>query len=567
MKTKKSNKKQSTNSENTNRRSFIGKLAGFGLSAAALSTISFPEKTFGQKLSLAKNDNFFGDNTAHFRRRALACQNMRREAAQQAHLSTGYGHVTNGDELIYPNKIASFSKTLPHNSLGEVNTSVYGIYSVAVESGDSAAFENIQLGGVRKLANPQAGFSFQLDGADSFSHWMPPPPKFSSEEEAAEMAEVYWQSVTRDVAFSDFGSNSVINEAVQDLNRFARFKGVNAAKLFRGETPGDLIGPYISQFLYKPIPYSASQIPQAFRVPVAGQEFMTSYSEWLNIQNGANPTENLVHDPTPRYIRNGRDLGAFVHTDYSFQAYLNAALILLQYGGAALSVSNPYATSSTQGGFVQFGSPHILDMVSRAGLSALKAAWFQKWYMHRRLRPEVFAGRIHNHKLNNAIYPIDAKILNSPVLTRINNANGSYLLPMAYPEGSPTHPAYPAGHAAIAGACVTILKAFFNEDFILPNPVIPSADGLSLESYSGANLTLGNELNKLAANVSIGRDTAGVHWRSDGIEGLFLGEKVAITMLENYKDSYNEVFSGFPIRKFDGTTVVVGSAPTKRTFA
>lgn len=34
----------------------------------------------------------------------------------------------------------------------------------------------------------------------------------------------------------------------------------------------------------------------------------------------------------------------------------------------------------------------------------------------------------------------------------------SYLLPQAYPEGAPTHPAYGAGHAAGSGACATILK-------------------------------------------------------------------------------------------------------------
>lgn len=456
---------------------------------------------------------------------------------------------------------------MPHNSLGEVDLNTYSVYANAVESGDSAAFESIKLGGARKLANPQAAFSFQLDGADSFAHTMPPPPAFSSETKAAEIAEVYWHAVARDISFADYPTSLTIAETVQDLNRFSRFNGVTANSVFRGQTPGDLIGPYLSQFLYQPIPYGATRIPQKFSVPIAGQSFMTSYSEWLNIQNGAEPSGNLVFDQTPRYLRNGRDLGEYVHTDYSFQAYLHAALILLQYGDEALNVSNPYITSSTQGGFVQFGTPHIVDMVSRAGLSALKSAWCQKWCMHRRLRPEVMAGRIHNHKSGNASYPINEKILNSPVLTKVFSQNGSYLLPMAFPEGSPTHPAYPAGHATIAGACVTILKAFFNEDFVLPNPLVPSSDGLSLENYSGASLTVGNELNKLAANISLGRDTAGVHWRSDGIEGMNLGEKVAITMLENYKDTYNEVFHGFPIRKFDGTVVIVGAELTKRTFA
>ncbi len=41
------------------------------------------------------------------------------------------------------------------------------------------------------------------------------------------------------------------------------------------------------------------------------------------------------------------------------------------------------------------------------------------------------------------------------------------LLPMAFPEGSPMHPAYGAGHATVAGACVTILKAFFDTSAVL----------------------------------------------------------------------------------------------------
>lgn len=64
---------------------------------------------------------------------------------------------------------------------------------------------------------------------------------------------------------------------------------------------------------------------------------------------------------------------------------------------------------------------------------------------------------------------------------------------MAYPEGCPIHLAYPAGHAVIAGAGVTILKAFFNESFIIPHPVIASSDGLSLLPYSGPDLTIGGE--------------------------------------------------------------------------
>jgi len=128
---------------------------------------------------------------------------------------------------------------------------------------------------------------------------------------------------------------------------------------------------------------------------------------------------------------------------------------------------------------------------------------------------------------------------------------------VAYPEGCPTHPAYPAGHACIVGAGVTVLKAFFNETFVIPKPVVAAPDGLSLLPYKGAPLTIGGELNKLASNIALGRNTAGVHWRSDGIEGLKMGESVAIQILKDYRKTYNEDFCGYSLTKFDGTTITI----------
>jgi hypothetical protein len=130
------------------------------------------------------------------------------------------------------------------------------------------------------------------------------------------------------------------------------------------------------------------------------------------------------------------------------------------------------------------------------------------------------------------------------------------LLPQVYPEGCPTHTAYPAGHATIAGACVTILKAFFKESFAVPAPVQSDATGSALLPYNGA-LTVGGELNKLASNISYGRDAAGVHWRSDGSEGLKLGEEVAIHLLRDHKVLNKEPFAGFSLTKFDGTTITI----------
>jgi len=144
-----------------------------------------------------------------------------------------------------------------------------------------------------------------------------------------------------------------------------------------------------------------------------------------------------------------------------------------------------------------------------------------------------------------------------PALGRVFSQYGTYLLPMAFAEGSPLHPSYGAGHATVAGACVTILKAWFDESYVIPNPVQATPDGLALVPYSGPPLTVGGELNKLASNVATGRNIAGVHWRSDAVESLKLGEAVAISILQDQKNTYNENFSGFTFTKFDGTQVTV----------
>lgn len=472
-------------------------------------------------------------------------------------------HPCNGDEDRYPNKIGNFSKTLPHNSLGEVNINAYNIYIQALTTGNPKFFEAIPLGGVVKLANPQASYAYDLYGSDSHHLTIMLPPTFSSAWRAGEMVEDYWSALTRDVAFIDYDTNPLTFKAAADLSKLSDFRGpkedgvVTTQTLFRGNLPGDLVGPYVSQFFFKDIPYGNKTVTQRYNSPVAGEDFMVDYNEWLAIQNGEMPDKSINFLPLPRYIRNGRDLGQFVHIDFTYQAMLNACLILLSYGSRALDPQNPYLNSRTQDGFVTFGSAQFLDFVAKASRVALEAAWYQKFLVQRILRPEAFGGCVQNNLTGATSYPINPELFDSAALPLVFEKYGTYLLPMAYPEGSPTHPSYPAGHATNAGACTTMLKAFFNEDFIIPNPVIASADGLSLIPYSGPELTVGGELNKLASNISIGRDLAGVHYRSDATSGLTLGETIAIQILQDYKNTYNEDFNGFTLTKFDGTTIII----------
>ncbi len=295
---------------------------------------------------------------------------------------------------------------------------------------------------------------------------------------------------------------------------------------------------------------------------IGNADYVKDFPTWLNIQNRATSFPADLFDGTKRYIRNMRDIGQYVHVDALYEAYLNACLILLGMN-APLDAGNPYnppkPASTTQIGFRTFGGPHILSLVCEAATRALKVVWHQKWFVHRRLRPEAYGGLIHQTNSGTKVYPVDAQALNSQAVANAFTKNGTYLLPLAFSEGSPTHPAYGAGHATVAGACVTLLKAFFDENTIITNPVVATADGTDLVPYTGAdagNLTVGGELNKVAANVAIARNMAGVHWRSDYFDSIRLGERVAICILSNQRKDYNEDYS-FSFTNFDGKPITI----------
>ncbi|PEO42881.1 phosphoesterase [Bacillus sp. AFS026049] len=487
---------------------------------------------------------------------------IRKDAARLYKNQPLVHHPCNGDENRYPNKFASYTKAFPHNQLGEVNIQAYNKYLKALETGDPNDFEKIPLGGVVKLVNPQGAYAFELVGPDSHQLVIPAPPAFSSAEIAGEMVELYWQALARDIPFNIYNQDPLTNDAAKELSSLPVFRGpkknglVTTGTLFRGNLQGDLTGPYISQFLWKDVPFVSTKIIQRYRTTVPGDDHLTSYDDWLAVQNGSSPPNPNRFDPLPRYIRNGRDLGEWVHRDSSIDGGLIACYILLSFGRQALDPSNPYFNSATQVGFTTFGPPHILDFVTRASRPALEAVWFQKWLVHRSLRPEEFGGRIQNQK-SGVDYPINPVVLNSEALAETFNKFGTYLLPQAYAEGAPAHPSYVSGHAALIGAMVTILKAYFNESFVIPDPVVASSDGLSLIPYEGPPLTIGGELNKLASNISIGRSFGGIHYRNDYFDGIMLGESMAIGIMRDYRKTYNEFFKGFSLTKFDGTKITI----------
>ena len=539
------------------RRRFLGQAGG--LASATLVTGLGGPALLARPASAAAAQ---GSETAAVPTRAEQAYQLRVRMAQAARDALLPEHPVNGDETLYPAKIGSYAKGLILDDRGEVDSTAYDDLLAAIASGDTASFEAVPLGGSVKLTNPQSAFSFELIGPDSHHLGMPAPPAFASAEQAGELVEVYWAALTRDVPFVAYDTDPLIAQASSELSGLSAFAGpkvdgaVTQGTLFRGTTPGDLAGPYLSQLLFRDIPYGPTTVPQRYGVPVAGDDHLTDEAGWLDCQRGGEPAGTTTLDPTPRYLRNGRDLGEYVHRDFSYQAYLSAALILLGLG-APMDAGNPYYGMQAQGAFATFGSPALLDAVARVAACALKAAWYQKWVVHRRVRPEAYAGRVQLTITGASADPIHAEALRSQALAEVMARHGTALLPQAYPEGSPTHPSYPAAHAVVAGACTTVLKAFFDEAFVLPDPVQASPDGLSLEPSDG-ELTVGGELNKLAANIAIGRNTAGVHWRSDGEAGLRLGEALAIGVLTEVRACMTEEdFAGFSLTKFDGTTIQV----------
>jgi hypothetical protein len=190
-----------------------------------------------------------------------------------------------------------------------------------------------------------------------------------------------------------------------------------------------------------------------------------------------------------------------------------------------------------------------------------------------KMRPEEYGALVHARKTNTNPMPQAAAALHPDALNSAGVAAtfaqyGTYLLPQAFPEGSPTHPCYPTGHGTVGGACCTALKFFFNGSQKL-RPLLlnagrdiyePSTDGLGLNPYTGADadsLDINGELNKLAYNVTFGHGIhAGIHFRSSSYWSILLGEQVALSVLQDRARSYNEPFT-ISIKKFDGTTATI----------
>lgn len=457
------------------------------------------------------------------------------------------------------------------------------------------------------------------------------------------------------------GSRTCVDATVKRLNKLAYAKDgfdgrprvtengkLTPRTAFRGSSPGVENGPYLSQFLLignrnnviqkTPedgyINYGAQVIDQRVLEAKEGDDYMMKWADWLNVQQGCDPGLGLNGQDftgNRRFIFTPRDLATYVHVDQLYQAYLNACLILLASetpfdpsfdllsGSDGRKLMVNAATQAeidvNAGGFALWGGPHILSLVTEVATRGLKAVRYQKFNSHLRLRPEALAGRLEKSEAIDGMYPVTCcaftkmrndlkETVDAIIECNSRHANGgesTALLPMAFKEGSPMHPTYGAGHATVAGACVTMLKAFFDTSAVFAKinddaafygmSTIENArnegktiryggyrskdNGKRLEFEEFASewdsaaegdvagphccpLTLEGELNKLAANISIGRNMAGVHYFSDYYDSVRMGEKIALGILEEQALGYPTDHFVLSVPTFDGETVRIG---------
>ena len=179
------------------------------------------------------------------------------------------------------------------------------------------------------------------------------------------------------------------------------------------------------------------------------------------------------------------------------EAYLNAALIMLAMGVPA-SKGFPEPSPSGRRDACNLRWTHILSLVTEVATRCLKAVRRQKFNYHRRARPEAIGGRPTLSYLGRrddkfgdklGLYRQGLRCDAGGIARRPAQGGGTnttpsqaamvamrgfecetssctphgvdpdlladcnLLLLMAFPEGSPMHPSYGAGHATVAGGC------------------------------------------------------------------------------------------------------------------
>jgi hypothetical protein len=454
-----------------------------------------------------------------------------------------------------------YSKALPHSDLVSPNSSVYQSLVQSIRDKNLNLLYSI-VNQNRKLVDVYCILDSELLGIYRSSIQIDPAPEPLSNHAAGELLEVYAMALLRDVPFSEWSTNldvantiNNLNLVKDDLNAPLESGNITVNTLFRGPAvSGNLIGPYVSQFLWQNFTLGGLVLKQLQSIPSTNDDYLTDPSGFVANWNSPMAPVDL-NGSTQRYLLTIRDCANSHHLDQLWQIFFIAATILLNK-----SIPFSFTTTNRTGiKFINLGPVDLFDQMMTASKLAMNSAWMWKW-CQLRYRPEEMAYQVHLKKAGSGL-DFPSILLDNPILQEIHDRTGTYLMPVAFPEGSPSHPSYPAGHSTVAGAMATIVKAFFNCNRTIQAKV-PNADGSELvdlvENGQVVELNIGDELNKLAYNCAIFRNFAGVHYRSDGDGGILIGEQVGIQLLEELSTRYEGNVT-FTLKKMNGETITISN--------
>lgn len=388
--------------------------------------------------------------------------------------------------------------------------------------------------------------------AEQLVKQMSPPPREGSRELAAELLELYWCERLRDLPFESYEQDHVCRIAFEELKALGldAYQNRPSHQLF-GAPWSAQNGYYLSAFLLADVPKWPARQKQKYPSFLVGEDFGVDEGQWQWLQSG----EMFMSKPNELkaevdYLRTGRRLATLVYQDHPTQLFDNVAVQLNQIRFRVLRRRGVWGFHERYTPFVFGGIPDLMCHVSVCCKLALDACWLAKWGRFLYPRPEEVSHWVLLSKDGEPLWMTRQILAGSQLLRATGDLK---LLSQAYPDGAPIHPSYPAGHAAIAGAAITVIKAFLRPDAELPSGFVDWEE-IGIATPVNETLRVNDELNKLAWNVSFGRSFAGIHFRSDSVSGLLLGEELALQYLSEIKKTFPAPVP-FTIRRLSGQDV------------
>ncbi len=223
--------KDTTSNHGTSRRKFLSQVGAALAGGAVLGKVA---SASGQNYNPAIGDGIPVPASVSDKRLAQAFA-IRVGAATKEALIPIPPHTTNGDEQRYSDKSGTYTKGILQDGIGLVNLAAFQTFRHAINTGKFSDWENVITGGPRTQNGPLGGRAFALEGSDDVQFGnassapnqinqvvVPPAPALASPTYGTELVEMYWASLLRDVAFTDYASNSTAHSSRRRADDHAR---------------------------------------------------------------------------------------------------------------------------------------------------------------------------------------------------------------------------------------------------------------------------------------------------------------------------------------------------------